>query len=222
MKFLVLASATALATVIAFSPASGRLGIAPTASTQDDAAIQVRAAVMVTAIARTAVAVTTTAGTAGTVTGGTDISGGDWPLATAARLRCDADSAHHRGSREAIDHEVRVNPRTWGVARSRRDRRYRRRLEPFGLASSNRIIERGISLLDENSDFAKPAAVALMKSCDGVPRSGLRFRRRPDPCVAAVTARRFRRSGKVETFAISPSWRRTLIRCRARKWRRSA
>ena len=68
---------------------------------------------MVTAMAGTAVAVTTTAGTAGTVTGGTDISGGDWPLATAARLRCDSDSAHHRGSREAIDHEsARINPRT--------------------------------------------------------------------------------------------------------------
>jgi hypothetical protein len=42
MKVIVLVSATALATVLAFSPASARLGIAPMASTQDDAMIQVR------------------------------------------------------------------------------------------------------------------------------------------------------------------------------------
>ncbi|WP_152620969.1 hypothetical protein [Bradyrhizobium japonicum] len=41
MKVLVLTSAAAMATVLAFSPASARLGVAPIASTQDDAVIQV-------------------------------------------------------------------------------------------------------------------------------------------------------------------------------------
>jgi len=41
MKVLVLVSATTLATVLAFSPASARLSIAPMTSTQDDAVIQV-------------------------------------------------------------------------------------------------------------------------------------------------------------------------------------
>jgi hypothetical protein len=42
MKVLVLASAAALAMVLAFSPVSARLGIAPMASPQDDVVNQVR------------------------------------------------------------------------------------------------------------------------------------------------------------------------------------
>lgn len=76
MKVLILASAAALATVLAFSPASARLGIAPMASAQDAAIVQAAAAMVTAIMAGTAIVVVTTAGITVVAIGGIVTKGG--------------------------------------------------------------------------------------------------------------------------------------------------